>query len=143
MKRPLSAFPALLALALFMLTGSFSTASAGQVLPFKLQILDYDAELKAVLLSGEFENPLPAPLIAWRGKLRLHDRVSGNDLVLYIEHQSRRPIFTQQWGVWNQWIDIKPTVPELQPLQHWTLQQLDTELQLLRVLYADGSQEGF
>ena len=111
--------------------------------PFRLQILNYDATLNAVLLSGEFQNTLDKPLTAWRGELHLLDQGSEARIVLYIESQQRRPIPPYGWGVWSQWIDIKPDVAELQTLKNFTLEQLNAEVRLLRVLYTDGAQEGF
>ena len=111
--------------------------------PFRLNILNYDRTLNAVLLSAEFQNTLDKPLSAWRGELYLQDQQNGQSIVLYIESQQKRPIPPSGWGVWSQWIDIKPGNPELQTLKNFILEQLTTEVRLLRVLYFGGEQEGF
>jgi hypothetical protein len=117
--------------------------NGGPTLPFRLLLVDYDAKLESILLSGEFENTLDQPLAAFRGRLKLTDAASGEAISVQIDCGMRRHVPPEQWGVCSVWLDLDPDDPSHAALQHASAKQLEPELRLLRVLYTDGTEEGF
>jgi hypothetical protein len=127
----------------WIVTATPVTHAAEQMLPLRLQILQFDPQLNAFLLSGDFSNPLAKPLRAWRGELRLKDISSDEVISFFFEHQAKRPVNPGEVGVWSFWLNFKPEVAEHAALKRLTVDTLEAGLRLIRVLYADGSQEAF
>jgi len=119
------------------------TVAADKIMAFNLKVINYDESLNAILLSGEYENIFAIPLKAIRADLVLTDTRSGESITLYIEEVAKRPILPGYWGVWSRWYDFDASVPEHVFLKAATKEHLQAGLKLLRVLYHDGSQQGF
>ena len=122
---------------------ALASAAEPPTLAVTLRVLDYDAKLNALLLAGDFQNSLHSPVRAWRAELRLRDKATAETNVFFVEHRAKRPVQPDDWGAWSVWIAYKPEVPEHRALKAATAERLEPELWLIRVLYADGNQEGF
>ena len=122
----------------------YSTAGAAdKIMPFNLQVIQYDESLNAILLSGEYENIFAKPLKAFRADLVITDTQTGKSITLYTEEVAKRLVMPGQWGVWSRWYDFDAKLPEHVFLRSAAKEHLSTQLKLIRVLYIDGSQEGF
>lgn len=120
-----------------------AAGDGGPTLPFRLLVVDYDEKLEAFLVSGEFENILDQPLAAFRAGLTLTETASGEATSLVIDCGMRRHVAPKEWGVCSVWLDSDPDDPDHALLRRTSANQLEPELRLVRVLYTDGTQEGF
>ena len=135
----------------FMLIGLMSSAEAiaentstsEVTLPIKLNVLNFDSKLNSFLLSGDFSNTLEKPLLAWRGEIRLKSTDTDEVVSIFYEYQARRYIGPGEWGVWSFWLDYKADVPEHDTLKKFSVDKVTTELQLIRALYSDKTQQAF
>jgi len=120
-----------------------AAADGGPTLPFRLLVVDYDEKLGSFLVSGEFENTLDRPLAAFRAALTLTEIASGEAINVQIDCGMRRHVPPGEWGVCSVWLDSAPDDPDHALVRRTSAKQLEPELRLVRVLYADGTQQAF
>lgn len=121
--------------------GSF--AGEGHLLPFRLLVVNYDDKLGSFLLSGEFVNELGRPLNALRAMLTLTNSASDETAVFPIDCGLRYPVPPQHAGVCSVWVDYDPEDPDHVTLRRQSAEDLQADFRVLRVLYADRTEEAF
>jgi hypothetical protein len=118
-------------------------AGDGRAVPFRLLVAHYDGKLESFLLSGEFGNELEQPLVALRAVLTLTDVEAQETSTFQIDCGLRREVPPEHTGVCSVWVDYDANDPDHVTLRRQSDKPLQAQFRLLRVRYADRTEEGF